>query len=152
MMLFSKRGRKSKEHSKQKAAVIQNNIVYTKLLEKSHFPTDVPKIYAEHHIPSSDSTLYDPTLIPHTQPNLITPCPGCDLHDFFYIRDICPRYVISYPSNNTITIHANLYKKNNNRFNNIFKVHKSHSELYADDFIDYNLRNNPNSRSIDIVK
>ncbi|PKY56595.1 hypothetical protein RhiirA4_428362 [Rhizophagus irregularis] len=128
-----------------------SDIIYIKILEKSHFPSDVPKIYGEHHIPFRDPSSHNSTLTPHTQQNFLTPCPGCDLHDSFYIGDVHPHCIISYPSNNTISIHANLYKKNNNRFNNIFLVHKSHSELRADVFIDYNECINPNFRHIEKV-
>ncbi|PKY61095.1 hypothetical protein RhiirA4_485611, partial [Rhizophagus irregularis] len=126
-----------------------SDIIYIKILEKSHFPSDTPKIYGEHHIPFKDPLSYNPSLTPHTQPNLLIPCPGCDLHDSFYIGDIRPRCIISYPSNNSIIIHATLHRKNNNRFNNIFLVHKSHSELRADVFIDYNERTNPHFRQLE---
>ncbi|PKB93335.1 hypothetical protein RhiirA5_441606 [Rhizophagus irregularis] len=71
--------------------------------KKSHFPSDVPKVYGEHHIPFRDPIPQDPSLTPHSMPNLLIPCPGCDLHDSFYIGDIRPRCIISFPSNNTIS-------------------------------------------------
>ncbi|PKB92594.1 hypothetical protein RhiirA5_444108, partial [Rhizophagus irregularis] len=128
-----------------------SDIIYIKIIEKSHFPSDVPKVYGEHHIPFRDPIPQDPSLTPHTMPNLLIPCPGCDLHDSFYIGDLRPRCIISLPSNNTISVHANIYRKNNNRQNNIFIVHKSHSETRADVFIDYNERTNPNFRQIENI-
>ncbi|GBC20790.1 ribonuclease H-like domain-containing protein [Rhizophagus irregularis DAOM 181602=DAOM 197198] len=128
-----------------------SDIIYIKIIEKSHFPSDVPKVYGEHHIPFRDPIPQDPSLTPHSMPNLLIPCPGCDLHDSFYIGDIRPRCIISFPSNNTISVHANIYRKNNNRQNNIFIVHKSHSETRADVFIDYNERINPNFRQTENI-
>ncbi|PKC53030.1 hypothetical protein RhiirA1_480180 [Rhizophagus irregularis] len=106
-------------------------IVYGKILEKSHFPGDSPRFNPNHN------------LTPHSTPNLLTPCTGCDLHDSFYVGDVRPKCIISYSSNFTITLHANIYKKDNNRFNNIFIVHKSDSELRADTFRDFKIRTDP---------
>ncbi|PKB99500.1 hypothetical protein RhiirA5_429585 [Rhizophagus irregularis] len=118
-------------------------IVYGKILEKSHFPGDSPKVYLEHHIPFIDRFNPNHNLTPHSTPNLLTPCTGCDLHDSFYVGDVRPKCIISYSSNFTITLHANIYKKDNNRFNNIFIVHKSDSELRADTFRDFKIRTDP---------
>ncbi|CAB5184954.1 unnamed protein product [Rhizophagus irregularis] len=91
--LKSKSGRRPKWYDFLKDNIVINNstncLQFT-VNKKSHFPSDVPKVYGEHHIPAFDSSLYDPTLTPHTQPNLLTTCPGCDLHDSFYIGDVCP--------------------------------------------------------------
>uniref|UniRef100_U9UAV0 ribonuclease H n=2 Tax=Rhizophagus irregularis (strain DAOM 181602 / DAOM 197198 / MUCL 43194) TaxID=747089 RepID=U9UAV0_RHIID len=60
-------------------------IVYGKILEKSHFPGDSPKVYLEHHIPFTDMSNPNHNITPHSTPNLLVPCTGCDLHDSFYI-------------------------------------------------------------------
>uniref|UniRef100_U9SG20 ribonuclease H n=1 Tax=Rhizophagus irregularis (strain DAOM 181602 / DAOM 197198 / MUCL 43194) TaxID=747089 RepID=U9SG20_RHIID len=64
-----------------------SSIVYGKILEKSHFPGDSPKVYLEHHIPFKDMSNPNHNITPHSTPNLLTPCTGCDLHDSFYIGD-----------------------------------------------------------------
>ncbi|CAB4398953.1 unnamed protein product [Rhizophagus irregularis] len=120
-----------------------STIVYGKILEKSHFPGDSPKVYLEHHIPHKDTFNSNYNTTPHSTPNLLTPCNGCDLHDSFYIGDVRPKCIISYLSNFTITLHVNLIKKDNNRFNNIFIVHKSDSELRADTYKDFKMRTDP---------
>ncbi|CAB4380760.1 unnamed protein product [Rhizophagus irregularis] len=118
-------------------------IVYGKILEKSHFPGDSPKVYLEHHIPFKDMNNPDHNLTPHSSPNLLTPCTGCNLHDSFYVGDVRPKCIISYLSNFTISLHVNIHRRDNNRSNNIFIVHKSDSELRADTFRDFKIRTDP---------
>ncbi|CAB4377837.1 unnamed protein product [Rhizophagus irregularis] len=48
-------------------------IVYGKILEKSHFPGDSPKVYLEHHIPFKDMSNPNHNLTPHSTPNLLRP-------------------------------------------------------------------------------
>ncbi|CAB4380846.1 unnamed protein product [Rhizophagus irregularis] len=70
-----------------------STIVYGKILEKSHFPGDLPKVYLEHYIPYKDMSNPNHNITPHSTSNLLTPCTGCDLHDSFYIGDVHPKCI-----------------------------------------------------------
>ena len=78
-----------------------SNIVYGKILRKSHFPSDIPKVYLEHYIPNTDLSLLNPSSTPRSQKNLVSACLGCVLQDSIYVGDVHWGCVISVPSNYT---------------------------------------------------
>ncbi|PKY49035.1 hypothetical protein RhiirA4_422638 [Rhizophagus irregularis] len=60
------------------------DVVYGRAITSTNYDNCVPVLYAEHwiRIPINASTS-----TPHSRPNIIQPCPGCQLHFPYYIGD-----------------------------------------------------------------
>ncbi|CAB5168428.1 unnamed protein product [Rhizophagus irregularis] len=60
------------------------DVVYGKAITSTNFEHSVPLLYAEHWI---KVPLNASTSTPRSRPNIIQPCPGCQLHFPYYIGD-----------------------------------------------------------------
>jgi ribonuclease HI/exonuclease III len=82
---------------------INNNIIYGRIITKTHRLNSPPMIYVEHWIPVTSPTT-PVTNSPHSRTHNLIKCEGCNEHYPYYIGPIQPNCIIYMKSNDSFII------------------------------------------------
>lgn len=87
------------------------DLIYGHLISSQHFNNIKPILYVEHWLPAPVSSASQANFSPHSSPNVIVPCSGCQHHFPYFISSLTPRCVIKIDFSKPFIINTLPFKR-----------------------------------------